>query len=234
MTLKYLSLCSGVGGFEYGMEHAALKAGVQFECVGFSEIDKHAIATYKEHYPDHRNLGDLTAIDPAALPDFDYLVAGFPCQPFSQAGHRIGFEDTRGTIFFDIARILEAKRPRHFVLENVKGLLSHDGGRTFATIISTLAGMGFDLEWQVLNSKNFGVPQNRERVYIVGHYGGIRGLPVFPFTGASGVAVEEVTREASASQRVYNPTISPTLNPGAATGGAVIPKFPTTHSPVYS
>jgi len=115
-----------------------------------------------------------------SIPDHDLLVGGFPCQAFSIAGKRRGFDDTRGTLFFDIARILKAKQPRFFLLENVKGLLSHNNGRTFKTIISTLVELGYDLQWQVLNSKNFGVPQNRERVFIVGH---IRGEPrpkVFP------------------------------------------------------
>ncbi len=185
MTFKYFSGCSGAGGFELGIEYAALKAGVTPECVGYSEIDQHAIRTYEEHYPDHINFGDLTTLDPGTLPDFDCLVGGFPCQAFSAAGHRLGFEDTRGTLFFDFARILDTKRPRYFVLENVKGLLSHDGGRTFKTIIATLAQLGYGVEWQVLNSKDFGVPQNRERVFIVGHYGGLSGLPVFPFAGNS-------------------------------------------------
>ena len=115
-----------------------------------------------------------------SIPDHDLLVGGFPCQAFSIAGKRRGFDDTRGTLFFDIARILKAKQPRFFLLENVKGLLSHNNGRTFKTIISTLVELGYDLQWQVLNSKNFGVTQNRERVFIVGH---IRGEPrpkVFP------------------------------------------------------
>lgn len=242
MTFKYFSGCSGVGGFEIGIEYAALKAGVAPECVGYSEIDKHAIATYKEHYPDHINYGDLTALDPATLPDFDCLVGGFPCQAFSIGGHRRGFEDTRGTLFFDFARILDAKRPRYFVLENVKGLLSHDGGRTFKTIIATLAELGYDVEWQVLNSKNFGVPQNRERVYIVGHYGGIGGLPVFPFTGTSdgdsgalgraaadsSAALSEVTKGVADAHRIYHPTMSRTLKAlggglGALTGLYVDP-----------
>ena len=114
------------------------------------------------------------------MPDFDCLVGGFPCQAFSVAGKRKGFEDTRGTLFFDLARILQAKRPRLFIFENVKGLLSHDGGRTVRVIISTITELGYDVQWQVLNSKNFGVPQNRERIIFVGNLRGTPRPKVFP------------------------------------------------------
>lgn len=151
-------------------------------CVGYSEIDKYAIKVYERHFPNVRNYGDITKINADELPDFDCLVGGFPCQAFSIAGKRRGFEDTRGTLFFDLARILRAKRPRLFVFENVKGLLSHDNGNTFRTIIATIAELGYDCQWQVLNSKNFGVPQNRERVLIVGHLRGVTRPEVFPIT----------------------------------------------------
>jgi len=128
----------------------------------------------------HKNYGDCTKIDWGTVPDFDLLVGGFPCQAFSIAGKRRGFDDTRGTLFFEIARCLKEKRPRNFLLENVKGLLSHDNGRTFKTIITTLVELGYGVEWQVLNSKNYGVPQNRERVFIVGYLGGECAGKVFP------------------------------------------------------
>jgi DNA (cytosine-5)-methyltransferase 1 len=133
---------------------------------------------------------DIRTVPTSEIPDHDLLVGGFPCQAFSIAGKRRGFDDTRGTLFFEIARILKDKQPKFFILENVKGLLSHDNGFTFKTIISTLTELGYDLQWQVLNSKNFGVPQNRERVFIVGH---IRGEPrpeVFPI-GESDVGDNE-------------------------------------------
>ncbi len=149
-------------------------------CVGYSEINKYAIKVYEKHFPNHRNYGDATKIDPKQLPDFDLLVGGFPCQSFSVAGKRRGFDDTRGTLFFDIARILAEKRSRLVVLENVKGLLSHDEGKTFQTILGVLSDLGYVVEWQVLNSKNFGVPQNRERVFIIGYFGGIGGRKIFP------------------------------------------------------
>ena len=115
-------------GFELGIGNRA-------ECVGFSEIDKHAVTVYERHFPTHRNFGDITAINPADLPDFDLLVGGFPCQAFSIAGKQQGFTDPRGAIFFDVLRLLDAKRPQLFLLENVKGLLGHQQGETFKAII---------------------------------------------------------------------------------------------------
>jgi len=150
-------------------------------CVGYSEIDKYAQQIYQAHFPNHKNYGDITKIDAASLPDFDLLVGGFPCQAFSIAGKRAGFDDTRGTMFFELARIIKEKLPHLFVFENVKGLLSHDQGKTFTTIITTLDELGYDCQWQVLNSKNHGVPQNRERVFIIGHLRGTRRPQVFPF-----------------------------------------------------
>lgn len=183
--MKYFSMFSGIGGFEYGIIKAYMRAygeGIRHtECVGYSEIDKYADQIYQQHFGG-KNYGDATKINPKDLPDFDLLVGGFPCQAFSVAGKRLGFDDTRGTLFFDIARILAEKRPRHLVLENVKGLLSHDSGKTFQTILGVLADLGYGVEWQVLNSKDFGVPQNRERVFIVGHLGGIGRRKVFPIT----------------------------------------------------
>jgi DNA (cytosine-5)-methyltransferase 1 len=149
-------------------------------CIGFSEIDKYATKVYQHHFPTHYAYGDITKINEATLPDFDLLVGGFPCQSFSIAGKRGGFLDTRGTLFFEIARIVREKQPRLLLLENVKGLLSHDQGRTFFTIISTLDELGYDLQWQVLNAKDFGVPQNRERVFIVANLRGSSRPEVFP------------------------------------------------------
>jgi len=158
---------------------------------------------YGNEHGGHTNFGDATAINPTELPDFDLLVGGFPCQAFSIAGKRAGFNDTRGTLFFDIARILKEKQPRHLVLENVKGLLSHDGGRTFTTILGVLADLGYFVEWQVLNSKNFGVPQNRERVFIVGHLGGEPKRKVFPITRGTGKNLKQLIG-GSQGNRVYD------------------------------
>jgi DNA (cytosine-5)-methyltransferase 1 len=203
--MRYLSLFSGIGGFELGIQYAhnlstqkrvqqgrvshhstdnrrTRLASEQPTCVGYSEIDKYAIQIYEKNFPTHQNLGDITKINTEELPGFDLIVGGFPCQSFSIAGKRRGFSDTRGTLFFDIARIIKIKQPRLLLLENVKGLLSHDEGRTFATIIATLDELGYDIQWQVLNSKNFGIPQNRERVFIVGHLRGTPRPEVFPIT----------------------------------------------------
>lgn len=172
-------------------------------CVGYSEIDKYAIQIYEKHFK-HKNFGDITTIDPKDLPDFDLLVGGFPCQSFSIAGKRRGFKDTRGTLFFEISRIIRNKQPRLFLLENVKGLLSHNDGRTFRVIISELVDLGYDVEWQVLNSKNFGVPQNRERVFIVGHPRGTTRPEVFPLQADDEWNSEQHVQEQEAARGVRN------------------------------
>lgn len=203
--MRYFSMFSGIGGFELGIQYAETKSknctngesgtpqlsGRSF-CVGYSEINKYAIQCYESHFKGHVYYGDVTQIIPEEIPDFDLLVAGFPCQAFSIAGKRRGFDESRGTLFFEIARILANKRPKHFLLENVKGLLSHDNGKTFQTIIGILTELGYCVEWQVLNSKDFGVPQNRERVFIVGHLGGIGGRKVFPIYGSNEKNLEQI------------------------------------------
>src|SRR3990167_8414952 len=267
--MKYLSLFSGIGGFELGIQQAheticnvdgsedggseenssyderqrfLAKEGQDVSskkrpacecspdgiderplCIGYSEIDKYAIQIYEKHF-NHKNYGDITKINAKELPDFDLLIGGFPCQSFSIAGKRGGFNDTRGTLFFDIARILATKRPKLFLLENVKGLLSHDGGRTLATILATIDELGYDAQWQVLNSKNFGVPQSRERVYIVGH---IRGEPrpqVFPF-GAGDQnthgALDIIRKSDEDTNRLYSPKgLARTMRANAGGKGA--------------
>lgn len=147
-------------------------------CIGYAEIDKYASAVYKYHFPEHRNYGDATAIIPDELPDFDFLIAGFPCQAFSIAGKRQGFNEARGTLFFEIARVLSHKRPGHFLLENVKGLDSHESGKTVGEIFRILGELGYFVEKTVLNSKDYGVPQNRERVFFIGHLGGECGREI--------------------------------------------------------
>ena len=159
--MKFLELCAGIGGFRQALENLGC------ECVGYSEIDKHAIKLYSAWYNDNCNFGDVTKIEAETLPDFDLLVGGFPCQAFSIAGKRMGFDDTRGTIFFDFARIMKAKKPKFAIFENVKGLLNHDGGKTYETILQTLNELGYDAQWGILNTRFHGLPQNRERVYIV-------------------------------------------------------------------
>jgi len=209
--MKYFSMFSGIGGFENGIERATKG---KWKCVGFSEIDKYAIQTYKKHFPNHKNYGDATKINPKELPDFDMLCGGFPCQSFSIAGKRMGFEDTRGTLFFDIARIVKVKRPQYLFLENVKGLLNHDNGRTFTTILTTLDELGYNAEWQVLNSKHFGVPQNRERVFIIGHLRGTSGQEIFPIRKGSSKNIKTHIKD-KFQKTVYNINgISPTVREG--------------------
>lgn len=171
--MKFISLFAGIGGFDLALTRNG------HEVVYANEWDKYAATIYDRHFTkcDQRDIRSVTTSE---LPDFDLLVGGFPCQAFSVAGKRRGFEDTRGTLFFEIARILADKRPRYFILENVKGLLNHDRGQTFSTILGVLATLGYEFQWSVLNSKNFGVPQNRERVFIVGHTRGTPRPQIFP------------------------------------------------------
>jgi DNA (cytosine-5)-methyltransferase 1 len=184
--VKFLDLFAGIGGFRLGLEQAG------HECVGFCEIDKFARQSYKaiHNTEGEREYHDITTVSNEEWRTLrgtvELICGGFPCQSFSIAGKRKGFlDETRGTLFFEIARAAEQIKPRTLFLENVRGLLSHDKGRTFRTIISTLDELGYDAEWQILNSKNFGVPQNRERVFIIGHLRGERGREVFPITRES-------------------------------------------------
>jgi DNA (cytosine-5)-methyltransferase 1 len=180
----------------------------QFQCVGFSEIDKYANQLLAKRFPNIPNFGDCTKINASELPDFDMLCGGFPCQSFSIAGKRRGFEDTRGTMFFHIARILEVKRPKIVWLENVKGLLNHDKGETFRVIIQTLSELGYDVQWMVLNSKFHGVPQNRERVFIIGSLRGTSRPEILPFR----ISNEESNRELMEGQT--GSTITSTYHKG--------------------
>lgn len=165
--IKIVSLFSGIGGFELGIKNSNMVGNVVFS----SEIDQHATTSYLSNF-DHNNLnGDITKIDEKDIPNHEFLVAGFPCQAFSIAGMQKGFNDTRGTLFFDVARILKEKQPKYFLLENVKNLVAHDGGRTFKTIITTLNEVGYTIDFSIINSVEAGLPQNRERTYIVGILG---------------------------------------------------------------
>ena len=177
--MKFLDLFAGIGGFRFGMESAG------HECIGFCEIDKFARASYKaiHNTEGEIELHDITTVTDEEIRNIghvDVICGGFPCQSFSIAGSRRGFEDTRGTLFFEIARFADILKPKYLFLENVKGLLNHDRGNTFKTILGALDGLGYDVEWQVLNSKNFSVPQNRERVFIIGHLREGRTRRVFP------------------------------------------------------
>ena len=188
---------SGIGGFDL----AAKRCG--HEIIGACEIDKHARSIYSKHFPTVKIYKDATKIKPEELPDFDCLDAGFPCQTFSVAGKRLGFEESRGTLFFEIIRIAREKRPRLLLLENVKGLLNHDRGRTFRVILSALDQCGYDAQWQVCNSKYF-VPQNRERVFIVCHLREIPRPKVFPFR--ENIEIHNETRKKTQGKRKRIPT----------------------------
>lgn len=160
--LKFIDLFAGIGGFRLAMESLGL------ECVFSSEIDESCKKVYSDNFGSIP-YGDITQIDEKKIPDFDILAAGFPCQPFSYAGKLEGFEDkTRGTLFFDIIRIMKEKKPKMFILENVKGLKSHNNGDTLKTIQEQLEQLGYTIYWTILNSNNFGLPQQRERWFCVG------------------------------------------------------------------
>lgn len=173
--IKFIDLFAGIGGIRKGFELACAEKGFQTECVFTSEIKPYAVEVLKQNHPDEEINGDITQVDAANIPDFDFLLAGFPCQAFSAAGKRLGFQDTRGTLFFDVERILKEKQPYGFVLENVEGLVNHDRvkssdkiGRTLTTILHHLDVLGYKVSWRVLNAKYFGVAQERKRIYIVG------------------------------------------------------------------
>lgn len=166
--LKYIDLFAGMGGIRLGFVQACQDRRVESKCVFSSEIKKSAIDVYGQNHPSEMIVGDITKVKEKDIPDFDILLAGFPCQAFSYAGNRDGFADvTRGTLFFDVLRILNKKKPIGFILENVEGLVSHDEGKTFSTIIACLEP-NYKVSYRVLNAKDFGVPQDRKRIYIVG------------------------------------------------------------------
>lgn len=213
-TIRYLDLFSGIGGFREGLTQAG-----GFTCAGHCEIDQHADRSYRALFDTEGEwfCDDIRKADPEELPDVELLCGGFPCQAFSIAGNRGGFADPRGTLFFEIARLTAAKRPEYLLLENVPGLLNHDGGRTFAAILHSLDRLGYFVEWQVLNSKDFGVPQSRKRVYLIGYLDKRRRGKIFPFTETAGTPLIQI-RPGAQGERVYSPEgISCTL--AAQTGG---------------
>ena len=199
-AITYIDLFSGIGGFREGLSRAG-----GFVCVGHCEIDKYADQSYRALFDTKGEWfrEDVREADPDEMPDFDLLCGGFPCQSFSIAGHRGGFADPRGTLFFEIARLTAAKRPAYLLLENVPGLLNHDGGRTFAAILHTLDGLGYGVEWQVLNSKDFGVPQSRKRVYLVGYLDEKCRGKILPFTETAGTPLKQI-RPGAQGERIYS------------------------------
>ena len=159
--LKFIDLFSGVGGLSYNLRNKGLN------CVFSCDFDRFANETYYLNYAEQSN-GDITKIDPASIPNHNILLAGFPCQTFSIAGLRKGFQDERGTLFLNILKILKEKKPEYFILENVKGLITHEKGETFKFILDKLKEHKYFIKWKLLNTFDFGIPQNRERIYIVG------------------------------------------------------------------
>ena len=161
-TIRFIDLFAGIGGMRLAFESVGAK------CVFSSEWDKYCQKTYEANFGEVPH-GDITKIDERDIPKFEILLAGFPCQPFSSIGKREGFKhETQGTLFYDVARIIEFHKPQAFLLENVAGLITHDDGRTFTTIINVLTSLGYRLEYRILDSSDYGVPQKRERIYIVG------------------------------------------------------------------
>nr|WP_308688715.1 DNA (cytosine-5-)-methyltransferase [uncultured Streptococcus sp.] len=220
-------LFAGIGGFRLGLERQG------HECVGFCEIDKFARKSYKAMY---ETEGEIEFHDIRQVTDqnfrqlrgqVDIICGGFPCQAFSLAGRRLGFEDTRGTLFFEIARAAKQIQPRFLFLENVKGLLNHDTGETFRTILATLDELGYDVEWQILNSKDFQVPQNRERVFIIGHSRRYRPRFLFPLrresspTGLEQLGNVNPSGKGMSGEVYLSHGLSPTLTRGKEEGAKI-------------
>lgn len=199
--IKFIDLFCGIGGFRFGAENAFRKNNINSACVFSSDIDAFAQDSYLANFGD-RPFGDISRVKSSDIPDHDLLLAGFPCQPFSIIGNSKGFEDTRGTLFFDIARILEAKKPVGFILENVKRLVSHDDGKTLRRIIETLEGLNYTVDYRVLNALDFGLPQKRERVFIVGWRPGPGVDFSWPESGLKFKPLEEIL-EPDADQKYY-------------------------------
>lgn len=201
--MRFLDCFAGIGGFRTGLELAGHK------CVGHIEMDKYCNQAYNAIYKpkgDEFFGEDITKVDTRELPDFDILCGGFPCQAFSVAGKRRGFEDTRGTLIFELLRIAKEKRPPYLLFENVRGLLSHDKGRTFGAILMALDEIGYDVQWQLLNSKHFGVPQNRERVYIVGYLRRGSRRPILPLRQNDRLSVKTDESNSTQPQTEYYST----------------------------
>lgn len=197
--IKAVDLFSGIGGIRQGFENVFKD---NFEIVFSSEIDKNAQKTYKLNY-DEMPHGDITKIAEEDIPSHDIILAGFPCQAFSIAGYRKGFEDTRGTLFFDVARIAKFHKPQLIFLENVKGFVGHDNGNTFKTVKNTLEELGYKVYTKVLNTKDFGIPQNRERIYIVAFLNNSVDF-TFPEAQESDITIKDLLDEDVSEQFYYN------------------------------
>ena len=222
--MKFFDLFCGIGGFRLGMETN------RNVCIGSCEIDKYARQTYAKNFGHEPEYRDVREIKPGELPDFDCLCAGFPCQAFSLAGKRRGFEDTRGTLFFEIARIAREKQPSILLLENVKGLVSHDKGATFRIILETLDELGYDVVWQIINSKYF-VPQNRERIFIIANLRGSGRRKILPLGEVSDFddqSCKETQTERKRIRMPYTRTIDANYWKGGSHGSMIAEPKKTT------
>jgi len=199
--IRFIDLFCGIGGFRVAMDQASTENNLIPECVFSSDIDRYCQNSYESNFG-HRPTGDITKVDPKTIPDHDILFAGFPCQPFSIIGQMKGFDDTRGTLFFYIANIIKEKRPKAFILENVKQLVGHDKGKTLKVILKTLEDLGYTVKHTVLNALDYGLPQKRERVVIVGHKDPIPFSypdPVRPFKPLDQILEKKVEKKHIAS-----------------------------------
>ena len=202
--IKFIDLFCGIGGFRIAMDETCLENDINPQCVFSSDIDKHCQDSYELNFGE-RPFGDITKIEANQIPDHDILFAGFPCQPFSIIGQMKGFEDTRGTLFFHIAEILSVKKPKAFILENVKQLVGHDGGKTLKTILESLKNLGYHVQYTVLNALDYGLPQKRERIIIVGHREPILfsfPSPIRPFKPLSEIIEKKVDKKHFASDYI--------------------------------
>lgn len=203
-TVRFIDLFCGIGGFRYAISGAAKSLGINSECVLSSDIDHACQQSYAANFED-LPVGDITEIEASGIADHDVLLAGFPCQPFSIIGNRRGFDDSRGTLFFEIARILERKRPAAFVLENVKLLIGHNRGHTLKRIMEVLRDLGYNSDYKVFNALDFGLPQKRERVFIVGFRDSVSfNWPVgnLPMKPLKTILEKEVSQEFYASDYI--------------------------------
>lgn len=202
--LRFIDLFCGIGGFRVAMDQACIENDLVPECVFSSDIDTYCQDSYEANFG-HRPTGDITKVNPKKVPNHDILFAGFPCQPFSIIGQMKGFEDTRGTLFFHIANIIKEKRPKAFILENVKQLVGHNQGQTLKVIIKTLQDLKYHVQYTVLNALDYGLPQKRERVLIVGHREPIMfsfPSPIRPFRPLSEILEKKVDKKHIASDYI--------------------------------
>jgi DNA (cytosine-5)-methyltransferase 1 len=202
--IRFIDLFCGIGGFRIAFEDACREMDIIPECVFSSDIDRFCQDSYEANFGD-RPVGDITKVNEKEIPDHEILFAGFPCQPFSIIGQMKGMEDTRGTLFFDIARIIEEKRPKAFILENVKQLVGHDKGNTLKVILKTLRGIGYHVQYSVLNALDYGLPQKRERIVIIGHREPIMFTfpdPIKPYKPLTEILEKRVDKKHYASEYI--------------------------------